>query len=307
MSYTIFTSNPTALIPQPGRAVNTFPSGLVRVDQTYLGLTSQAATHRATLAVGNEMPDGDSTPCIDGLFIFPEAQERRREDGFTEYIVSAYGRVNSTGVNSSVPWGKIYKFLYIGPYWQKFGNLAGADSGVMFEAKFIFANLNSKRVVPKNNLEDILGLENPSDFFVEPKVIVKHLSNETGLFPGTDYPEVPEVSEIKFILSESGFTNTLSGIVSGIEVNSNSALFYKYECKITFSNTMLYGGNPLNNIDGSLNIYAGVPYSIGFISFYVTLSEPNFEPVSYGDFYEFNYSREISPWIVGSTKGILAR
>ena len=52
MSYTIFTSNPTALIPQPGRAVNTFPSGLVRVDQTYLGLTSQATTHRATLAVG---------------------------------------------------------------------------------------------------------------------------------------------------------------------------------------------------------------------------------------------------------------
>lgn len=92
----IFIANPTALIPQPGRAVNTFPSGLVRVDQTYLGLTSQATTHRATLAVGNDMPDGDSSPCIDGLKIFPEVQERRREDGFTEYIVSAYGRAKST-------------------------------------------------------------------------------------------------------------------------------------------------------------------------------------------------------------------
>ena len=97
MSYTIFTSNPAALIAQPGRAVNTFPSGLVRVDQTYLGLTSQAATHRATLAIGNDMPDGDSSPCIDGLKIFPEVQERRREDGFTEFIVSAYGRGNTTG------------------------------------------------------------------------------------------------------------------------------------------------------------------------------------------------------------------
>lgn len=96
MSYTIFTANPTALIAQPGRAVNTFPSGLVRVDQTYLGLTSQAATHRATLTVGNDMPDGDSSPCLDGLKIFPEVQERRREDGFTEYIVSAYGRNKST-------------------------------------------------------------------------------------------------------------------------------------------------------------------------------------------------------------------
>ena len=97
MSYTIFTSNPTSLIAQPGRAVNTFPSGLVRVDQTYLGRTAQAATHRATLAIGNNMPDGDSSPCIDGLKIFPEVQERRREDGFTEYLVSAYGRINSTG------------------------------------------------------------------------------------------------------------------------------------------------------------------------------------------------------------------
>ena len=97
MSYTIFTSIPTALIAQPGRAVNTFPSGLVRVDQTYIGLTSQADNHRAALAVGNNMPDGDSSPCIDGLKIFPEVQERRREDGFTEYIVSAYGRVNMSG------------------------------------------------------------------------------------------------------------------------------------------------------------------------------------------------------------------
>ena len=101
MSYTIFTSNPTALTAQPGRAVNTFPSGLVRVDQTYLGLTSQAATHRATLAVGNNMPDGDSSPCIDGLKIFPAVQERRREDGFTEFIVSSYGRASSTYSESS--------------------------------------------------------------------------------------------------------------------------------------------------------------------------------------------------------------
>ena len=97
MSYSIFIANPTALIAQPGRAVNTFPSGLVRVDQVYLGLTSQAAANRATLALGNNMPDGDSSPCIDGLKIFPEVQERRREDGFTEFIVSAYGRANASG------------------------------------------------------------------------------------------------------------------------------------------------------------------------------------------------------------------
>ena len=99
MSYTLHTTTAaaTGLIAQPGRAVNTFPSGLVRVDQTYIGRTALASTHRAILAVGNNMPAGDTSPCIDGLKIFPEAQERRREDGFTEYIVSAYGRSNATG------------------------------------------------------------------------------------------------------------------------------------------------------------------------------------------------------------------
>jgi len=102
MSYTLFnsTSAATDLIAQPGRSVNTFPSGLVRVDQVYLGLTANAAAHRAILAVGNDMPDGDTSPCIDGLKIFPETQERRREDGWTEYIVSAYGRNKTTATVS---------------------------------------------------------------------------------------------------------------------------------------------------------------------------------------------------------------
>jgi hypothetical protein len=100
MSYTIYKST-SGLIAQPGRSVSTFPSGLVRVEQSYMGLTANAATHRATLAVGNNMPDGDSSPCIDGLKIFPEVQEVRREDGFTEYKVCAYGRSNTTGCAQS--------------------------------------------------------------------------------------------------------------------------------------------------------------------------------------------------------------
>lgn len=91
----ILTKSP-ALIPQP-RTVDTFPSGLVRVTQTYIGRTALKAVHRAILAVGSDMPDGNSSPCIDGLKIFPEVQERAREDGMTEYIVTAYGRVNTTG------------------------------------------------------------------------------------------------------------------------------------------------------------------------------------------------------------------
>ena len=101
------------LIPQAGRSASTFPSGLIRIDQTYLGLTANAAAHRAALAVGNPTPDLDDSPSIywteaeggntysrSSLKIFPNVQETKREDGFTEYKVSAYGRVNETGTTS---------------------------------------------------------------------------------------------------------------------------------------------------------------------------------------------------------------
>jgi hypothetical protein len=153
MSYTIFTANPTALIAQPGRAVNTFPSGLVRVDQTYLGLTTEAATHRAILAVGNDMPDGDTSPCIDGLKIFPEVQERRREDGFTEYIVSAYGRTNTSGTNAEVFFNKTLSF----------GNLF--YGGRQFQRTYLTASGPAEILTPPTfnpffslqNNEDVLG------------------------------------------------------------------------------------------------------------------------------------------------------
>jgi hypothetical protein len=91
----IYQKTPGGLFATGERTVSTFPSGLVRVDQSFVCPTSDAATHRAALAVGNDMP-GDSAPAIDGLKIFPEPQEKKRDNGFTEFIVSAYGRTSDT-------------------------------------------------------------------------------------------------------------------------------------------------------------------------------------------------------------------
>lgn len=96
---TIYEETPGSLTASPGRTVSTFPSGLVRVDQKYICTTATAATHRATLAVGNDMPDGNSAPTIDGLKIYPAPQESERGDGFTEFSVSAYGRTTREMVN----------------------------------------------------------------------------------------------------------------------------------------------------------------------------------------------------------------
>lgn len=99
MSITIYETTPSGLYTTRERAISSFPSGLVRVDQTFVCKTSAAATHRSALAVGTNMP-GDNAPAIDGLKIFPEPQEKRRTDGFTEFVVSAYGRTKTTAVLS---------------------------------------------------------------------------------------------------------------------------------------------------------------------------------------------------------------
>jgi hypothetical protein len=95
---TIYQKTPGALIPQGGRTVATFPSGLCRVDQTFICPTSNESTHRAALAVGNDFP-GDDAPSVVGLKIFPDVQEVRGADGFTEFRVSGYGRTGEEGRN----------------------------------------------------------------------------------------------------------------------------------------------------------------------------------------------------------------
>jgi hypothetical protein len=95
MPQIIYEKNAGELIPQGGRSVSTFPSGLVRVDQTFICSTPNVATHRANLKIKEDFPGG-SEPAIDGLYIYPEVQENRRGDGFSELIASGYGRTADT-------------------------------------------------------------------------------------------------------------------------------------------------------------------------------------------------------------------
>lgn len=87
----------SALKTQEGRAVQTYPSGLVRVERTYVCPTADEARFRPVLVEGAILPFDDGTPAIDGLYIFPAPNEIRRDDGYTEFRVTAYGRTNTTG------------------------------------------------------------------------------------------------------------------------------------------------------------------------------------------------------------------
>jgi len=85
------------LITLPERNVQTFPSGLVRIDRVYACRKTLADRFRRDLAVGNPLPFDNRSPSIDGAFIFPDPQETTRDDGFTEFRVSAYGRTSTRG------------------------------------------------------------------------------------------------------------------------------------------------------------------------------------------------------------------
>lgn len=102
MSAIIYEKTANGLYPTGERSVSTFPSGLIKVDQAFFCRTSAAATHRAALAVGANMPGG-TNGAIDGLKIFPAPQEEHRDDGFTEFFVTAYGRINQTG-RTKIEW-----------------------------------------------------------------------------------------------------------------------------------------------------------------------------------------------------------
>ena len=92
---TLYVSDSLPFYHLPGRTTNTFASGLVRVDQSYAIPTSNIQSVRNEyFQLGAELI-GDTYPAVDGMFLYPDAQEVRKEYGITEMIASYYGRTRT--------------------------------------------------------------------------------------------------------------------------------------------------------------------------------------------------------------------
>jgi hypothetical protein len=153
MAQIIYQKDSTALIPQGNRTVSTFPSGLVKVDQSFIGRTSLESSHRHQFAIGNSFIT-ENDPSIDGLSIFPSIQEKRMPNGFTEYIVTAYGRTNMTGISYIVPGQKLisrFRWKYRGY------NEIYFSSGIFRSYEMI-----RTRVIKENDLDENDPLVIPS-------------------------------------------------------------------------------------------------------------------------------------------------
>jgi hypothetical protein len=148
----IYQKTPGQLIAQGDRTVSTFPSGLIRVDQSFICPTTDAASQRALLPVESNFPGGNE-PSLDGIFVYPEIQEKRQPDGFTEFIVSGYGRTSDTLQNQ-----------------QKTINtrLTSASSTTQFVSQNVFASSNQVSgfiVIEKNSGLDVGDLGFAPDYF----------------------------------------------------------------------------------------------------------------------------------------------
>jgi hypothetical protein len=198
----------TDLVTLPQRNVQTFPSGLVRVDRVYACRKTLADRFRRDLAVGNPLPFDDGTPAIDGLYIFPEPQEIRRDDGFVEFRVSAYGRTNTTG--SQRP-----EFL----------------RGSVFGLNFSFSQIIIENCLPSSTaLRDLL--ESPP---VELRFEIDPQNNpDPNVGDILRLVPIPKLSEVREGISQGGGTILIGGQVftasyGGIIIERSSINFGIYQ------------------------------------------------------------------------------
>ena len=87
----------TDWIKQPNRIVQTFRSGLCMIQQDYIRRADDSIDY-FTFREGDAISSEDAFPCIDGAYIFPAPSYQDMGNGFISCTVTAYGRVNTTGV-----------------------------------------------------------------------------------------------------------------------------------------------------------------------------------------------------------------
>jgi hypothetical protein len=168
------------LITTGERSVNNFQSGLIRVDQKYVGLSTNEASDRTLLADGLVLPNQLDDPSMDGLYIYGGAQESRNGDGFTTYQASAYGRRIDTIVELSRTQQSIIVPTYT-------ANVSSTDLEVIV--------YNMVGTIVKERNEVILPDELPfSDDFLTPKY-VRYVT-----YPSLDSISIAEVNVNNFVI-----------------------------------------------------------------------------------------------------------
>jgi hypothetical protein len=219
------------LIALPNRVVQTYPSGLVRVEQSFVCRNANVETYRNQLKAGAKMPNDDA-PAIDGLYIFPDAAEVARDDGFSEFRVTAYGRTNKTGQRIRGPIGKrriIFSAIISGPNLEYNPNDSGSSqtiSNLVTSTYFYdYADAFLRFCIPANEkIEQSLDIRSIGGAFVEGTDIdlFSQSFSAVEIFPTLDLGYVPSPTQRispKLFVTPGGFARTNFGRFDEISLN----------------------------------------------------------------------------------------
>jgi hypothetical protein len=211
----------SGLIAMPGRSVQTFPSGLVRVERSFLCRKADVARYRNTFRANEPMPFDDGAPAIDGLFIFPDPQEQVRDDGFVEFRVTAYGRTRTQGDSTLERGSELGQFYYLSLL---------SDPPTSFTQQAINETYTLKFVV---------AAEQPAASIITPPQI----DSPVVLLPPFTTPVVPGEYPRGFILGIDGVT--LFPVTETIRVNVGLASYSSTSFGRWLEVVMVYraGGN----------------------------------------------------------------
>jgi hypothetical protein len=138
-------------IPQANRLVKTFRSGLCMVTQDYICRNDDKVNYQS-FNEGDKIDD--ATPCMDDAYIFPAPDYQDMGNGFIKATVTAYSRVNTSGV---VEISKRIGDYYVAYYYNKGGSV---DIG-FFKSQKLFDVVTYRFVIKRGDNFGIPGSVTP--------------------------------------------------------------------------------------------------------------------------------------------------
>jgi len=134
-------------ILQPNRKITNWASGLCMIEEEYICANKNVDYNY--FQVGNLIED--STPCIDGAYIFTAPIYADMGNGFIQATITAYGRSNANGsIDSIASPSTIYFYTYLASY-NPVNNLVVFDEIKLGSIPVVKSIPIIKKVIPKNS------------------------------------------------------------------------------------------------------------------------------------------------------------
>ena len=134
-------------ILQPNRKITNWASGLCMIEEEYICANKNVDYNY--FQVGNLIED--STPCIDGAYIFTAPKYTDMGNGFIKATITAYGRSNANGSVDSVAFPSTINFYVYEASYDPLRNYVVFEESGLGSIPVVKSLPIIKKVIPKNS------------------------------------------------------------------------------------------------------------------------------------------------------------